>query len=166
MSASNLRHAAHRAALRARSGQRGATLVEALIAILIFALGLLGTLKMQSYSAEISRDAMYRAEASVLAHEMIGIIWTDRTNLAAYLHGKQNPNQTCDDDNTVATSPNALNWLAEFTTAGTRYLPGAAANKQQIIVVNTVPPIVRVHICWRGPQDTEDRSFVAVSQLP
>ena len=136
--------------------------------MLIFSLGLLGTLKMQSYSAEVSRDAMYRAEASVLAHEIIGIMWTDRANLLNYRHGEQDPNDPpCTVDNTAATSPNATNWLNEFTTAGgTRYLPGASTNKQQIIVDNSVPPIVRVHICWSGPQDLTARSFVAVSQLP
>lgn len=146
--------------------ERGATLIEALIAILIFSIGLLGLVKMQSVGVAVSRDAMYRAEASVLAHELIGIMWTDAGNLAAYRHNATGSD--CSPSGSDATSLNAVNWLNEFTTAGsTRFLPGATADKQQIIVdTTTTPPIVRVQLCWRSPQDASDSSFVAVSQLP
>lgn len=151
----------------ARPGQRGVALVEALVAILVFAIGLIAALKMQTDSVTRSRDALYRAEASVLAHEIIGIMWTDRANLAAYAH---NPTVGTECAPTVAatTNVNALRWLGEFTTAGNgRYLPGATLAKQQIFInVAAAPPVVTVRLCWRAPQDTTDSNFVAVSQLP
>ena len=149
-----------------RRHARGVSLVEAMIAILILSVGLLGLVRMQSYSVTTSRDAMYRSEASVLAHEIIGIAWTDAANLAAYQH--RAGGAICSPSGSAATSNNVSNWLAGFTTAGNvRYLPGATADKQQIIVDTSVtPPIVRVHLCWRSPQDSSDRSFVAVSRVP
>jgi type IV pilus assembly protein PilV len=145
--------------------QRGVALIEGLIAILIFAVGLIGTLKVQADSVSRSRDALYRAEAGVLAHEIIGIMWTDRANLAAYAH---RPTGTdCQPTGTNTANANASRWLGEFTTAANgRYLPGATLSNQQIIVSADTPPKVTVRICWRAPQDTADSNFVAVSQLP
>jgi type IV pilus assembly protein PilV len=150
----------------ARRGSRGVALLESLIAILVYAIGLLGRVKIQAYGVTASRDALCRAEASVIAHELIGIMWTDRANLAAYQH--QPGGSVCSPTGAGSTHPAAVAWRNEFTTPGnTRHLPGATAANQQVIVdLGASPPIVRVHLCWRAPNDTADRSFVAVSQLP
>ncbi len=149
-----------------KSVTQGVTLIEALVAIVVLALALLGLVKMQSHSAVVSRDAMFRAEAGVLVHELIGIMWIDRANLAGYQHRPDG--SACAPSGTSATNLNALNWLAEFTTAGAqRYLPGATPEAQQIIVDTTSsPPTLRVRVCWQSPQDTGQRSFVAVSRVP
>lgn len=149
-----------------RRASRGATLIEALIAVLVFTIGLLGIMKTHADGIVRSRDAMFRAEAAALAHELIGIMWTDRANLAAYQHRPSG--SACAGTGAAGTSPNLLNWMNEFTTAATgRQLPGATSALQQVVVDTSVTPaIVRVHLCWQPPQATGPSQFVAVAQVP
>ena len=68
--------------LRMRSGapiaQKGVMLLEALIGILIFSLGVLGIVAMQATAIARLTDAKYRTEAAHLADRMIGTIWANR----------------------------------------------------------------------------------------
>lgn len=52
--------------------QSGVMLLEAMIAILIFSLGVLGVVAMQAMAVSASRDAKYRADAALLADELLG----------------------------------------------------------------------------------------------
>ena len=58
-------------------GQRGAFLLEALVALLIMAFGILGIVGLQAQSMRVTNDSEYRAEAVYLANSLIGKIWTD-----------------------------------------------------------------------------------------
>ena len=59
-----------------RKGQTGVMLLEALIAILIFSLGVLGIVGLQASAVKASRDAKYRTDAGLLANELIGEMWS------------------------------------------------------------------------------------------
>ena len=56
--------------------QTGSYLLEALIAILIFAFGVLGLVGLLGSSVRVTNDARYRAEASNLANAMLAEMWT------------------------------------------------------------------------------------------
>jgi len=56
--------------------QSGSYLLEALIAILIFAFGVLGLIGLLGSSIRVTNDARYRAEAANLANAMIADMWT------------------------------------------------------------------------------------------
>ncbi len=56
--------------------QTGSYLLEALIAILIFAFGVLGLIGLLGSSIRVTNDARYRAEAANLANGMIADMWT------------------------------------------------------------------------------------------
>jgi type IV pilus assembly protein PilV len=57
-------------------------LIEALIALLIFSVGILGIVGLQASAVNTSADAKYRSEAALLANELIGRMWvSDRTQL-------------------------------------------------------------------------------------
>src|SRR5208282_5590370 len=60
-----------------RYGQTGAYLLEALIGILIFALGVLGIVGLQAASLRTSTDNSLRAEAVFAASQLMGQMWTD-----------------------------------------------------------------------------------------
>lgn len=60
-----------------RHSQSGAYLLEALIGILIFSLGVLGIVGLQAASLRTSSDAGLRAEAVFAANQLIGQMWTD-----------------------------------------------------------------------------------------
>ena len=53
-------------------GQAGSMLLEALIAILIFSMGILAIVGMQGSAVRATSDAKYRSDASILANELIG----------------------------------------------------------------------------------------------
>lgn len=65
--------------------QQGATLIEALIAILIFSIGILATVGLQAMALQSTTDAKYRADASFLANQTLGRVWGDPTNLASFV---------------------------------------------------------------------------------
>ena len=57
--------------------QRGAFLLEALVAILIVSFGILGIVGLQAQAVKITNDSQYRAEAVYLATELMSQMWAD-----------------------------------------------------------------------------------------
>lgn len=53
-------------------GQRGVLLLEVLIALLIFSLGVLGLVGLQASAAKQSGQTKYRADATLLANDLVG----------------------------------------------------------------------------------------------
>ena len=100
--------------------QRGVMLLEALIAILIFSIGILAVIGMQAVSIANVGEAKYRTDGSFLANEIIGKMWANRANIADYrFPGGGNLEM--------------LAWVNKVSAA----LPGAAANPPVINVVST-----------------------------
>lgn len=64
--------------------QNGSMLLEALIGILIFSMGILAVVGLQGASVRATTDAKNRVEASFLANQAIGKMWVDMAGLAAY----------------------------------------------------------------------------------
>lgn len=59
------------------SSQQGVVLIEAMIAILIFSIGILGIVGMQANLVKNTSDAKYRTDASNIAQARIGLMWAD-----------------------------------------------------------------------------------------
>ena len=64
--------------------QHGMVLVEGLIAILIFSIGILSIVGLQAVNLKQAADAKYRVDASFLANQALGMMWADRQNLASH----------------------------------------------------------------------------------
>lgn len=65
----------------AHTSQQGVVLLEALIAILIFSLGILAIVGLQATSVKLSSDAKFRSDANLLIDQIIGQMWvSDRTS--------------------------------------------------------------------------------------
>lgn len=123
-----------------RRSQRGVMLIEALIAILIFSVGILGIVGLQATAVKQSTDARYRAEAAQLVEQLVGEMWTsDRTT---------------------------TNLQTQFNTGGVAYttwynqvaalLPGVSnsADSDTKPMVNVDGDgIVTINIFWRQPGD-------------
>ncbi|HZH05296.1 MAG TPA: type IV pilus modification protein PilV [Lautropia sp.] len=54
-----------------RRQQEGFTLIEALVSMLIFSIGILGLVGMQTVAARVSTDARFRSEAAAAADELL-----------------------------------------------------------------------------------------------
>lgn len=111
-----------------RRHSRGVALLEVLIAILIFSFGILELARLQSVMTRSQGSAKFRADAVNLAEDVVGLIWTDKPNLARY------------DSATCATHPRCAEWLAKVAAT----LPqGSAA-----ITAAAATGDVRVTLTW------------------
>lgn len=137
--------------------QHGVMLLEALIAILIFSMGILAIVGMQAAAIRNTSDAKYRADASYLANRILGEMWADRFNLPSYAHYAGGAT-VCSPTGAASSNGNVTAWLANVAQ-----LPGAAANRQQIIV--GANNLITVRVCWRAPQDTGYHNFEVTSQI-
>ena len=63
------------------ASQQGVVLLESLIAILIFSLGVLGIVGLQAAMIKSTSEAKYRADASYIAQQRIGQMWVEGVNL-------------------------------------------------------------------------------------
>ena len=68
-----------------KSAQQGVVLIEAMIAILIFSMGVLAIVGLQATMLKNTGDAKARADASYIAQQRLGQMWADPDNLASYL---------------------------------------------------------------------------------
>jgi type IV pilus assembly protein PilV len=147
-------------------------IIEALIAILIFSLGILGMIAMGGTAIGAQSDARYRTDATRLAENMANRIELNvvrsnnvsqsvreaelRTSLGAFAH--QTTGTVCGAFSGAAPAdahPLVAEWVAEVMTVGSTApgLPGAVAAGQQILISNTAAGFNRVEItvCWKDP---------------
>jgi len=64
--------------------QQGIVLLESLIAVLIFSMGILALVGLQGAMIKNTSDSKYRADASYIAQQKLGTMWADPANLADY----------------------------------------------------------------------------------
>ena len=137
--------------------QQGVFLIEALIAILIFALGILGMISMGTTAISSQSDAQMRTEAVNFAGEIASKIAlnVDRTpgqfdaSLAAFQHL---PTAAyCTFTGSASSHPMVLDWIGRMTGAGG--LPGATATSESIQVTPSPSGnnMVTVTVCWKPP---------------
>lgn len=127
--------------------QRGVTLLEVMIGILLFSIGILGLIALQARAIGSVSDANYRSQASLLANEIIGQIWVDRANLAGYAMPG-------------GTAPALNTWVAKVNNE----LPGAVANPPQI-TVDPLTGMLTVVVNWQPPGSATRHSQTAVAQV-
>lgn len=72
-----------RFSLRGRA-ERGVAMLEALIAVVLLGIALVGTLALQVNSQAALSEAAMRAEATIAANELIGVMSTDLDHLDDY----------------------------------------------------------------------------------
>lgn len=136
------------------SGQRGAMLLEALIAILIFSMGILALVGLQAAAINAVSESKYRSDASFLANQIIGQMWGNRNSLGTY---------ACNPCTTGNGNVDTQAWVTEIQ-AGTMRLPGVTdgANQPRITVNGAQ---ITVQIFWQAPQATAQRNHLAIAYI-
>ncbi len=71
--------------LSIKDEQQGVVILEVMIALLIFSMGVLAIVGLQAAMIKNTADAEFRTEASYIAQQRIGQMWADTANLASYL---------------------------------------------------------------------------------
>lgn len=150
--------------------QQGATLIEALVAIVIFSIGVLALAGLYATSVKLGADAKLRGEAAYLANQIIGHMWVDRAHFGDYaLNGSATLDATC--SGFTATSKtgsgqgivNLNTWLGDSTTKGT--VLGSLPNAKVQVTVETGTNVVTVTLCWKAPQETETHKFTSTALI-
>lgn len=140
------------------SHSRGSAIIEAMISVLIFSVGMIGLIGMQSTAIQQVGDAKFRADAAYMANQIIGTMWADRANLSSYAY--RSAAAACTAGAPATTYAPLTNWVSAVQSN----LPGTATYSPSISV-NTSTNTVVVRICWAQPAETSPHSFVSVTQI-
>ncbi len=166
--------------------QHGSILIEALIAFLIFSVGILGVIGVQASTINVTLEARYRSDAAFLANQMIAQIWADGpASFSGYDCG----------GGCLSTNSNAKisDWVRQIQPSGSTpgFLPGVSdsTNKPTILVNATAatvsrtfnpalcdgsttailePSQVMIVLCWKSPQQgqsADSHSYVTSTQV-
>jgi len=137
--------------------QTGSYLLEALIAILIFAFGVLGLIGLLGSSIRVTNDARSRSEAANLAGAMIGEMWT--------MNAAQMDTQFGTNTQFGTSGPR----LAAWQTKAEALLPSAAAHP---ITVDLTQPGLSpesrtavVTVFWQMPGEAELHQHLVTAQI-
>lgn len=142
--------------------QAGSFMLEALIAILIVALGILGSVGLLARSLQETGDARNRAEAAALANGLITDMWlTDR--LTTTLQTEYNSN------------PGSGTGYTDFKALVASRLPNTAATPPVVVVqpgpiVPANPALqtnsmVTITITWQPPGDTVAHKYDVIASI-
>ena len=130
--ARTMTHASTRPGRRLRRGSSrrsgGFVMLEALVGGLIFAVGVLGVVGLQASMTQAQTIGKFRGDATYLASELVGLLWTDLPNRNSYNTAQCSSYARCSD------------WTAKVGRA----LPGGATT----VVVNATTGVVTISISW------------------
>ena len=122
--------------------QGGSTLLESLIAILVFSFGVLGMVGLQAASIKSISEAKYRTDAAFLANELIGQMWAERATITTDFEAPED-------------------WAERVANA----LPGGTGSVAVTVDPNTTPLLrTTVTVQWTVPGNTPHQ-FVSVAQI-
>lgn len=134
-----------------RISQRGVSLLEILIAVLVLAIGVLGAASLQLNAMRYSASAAHTTHASFIAYDMLDRMRANAGSLASYAGSVSGP---CDSDTSAPGSIIASD-LADFTRAVTCQLPSGDAS------IRVAADTATITISWSearivaGQDDTE-----------
>ena len=91
--------------------QRGVSLIEVLIAMVVLAIGLLGLVGLQGRLHALQMDSYQRAQALMLLQDMANRIATNRNNAAAYVTASPlGAGMTCPTTNATRVQADTRDW--------------------------------------------------------
>ena len=141
--------------------QAGMMLLEGLLAILIFSIGVLAIVGLQSVATKQVTDARYRTEASVLVEQLLGEMWATGERSVSALRARFGSDAQDVED----AGDGYQTWLAEVE----RVLPGVVDTPVNYPSVHVDDQgTVTVAVYWRAPTDPEEivrRQHVVVTRI-
>lgn len=134
--------------------QRGSSLLEALIALLILSFSVLGLIGLQANLLRVGSQSRYRLEASLLGRNIAGMIAVDANNVGCYA--------LVTTSEIPCTSTDAQAQAAAWRKEVMAVLPSAVEPK----IAVTADRIATVTIAWKPPKDPATRNLVIIVQPP
>jgi type IV pilus assembly protein PilV len=154
--------------------QNGVMLIEALIGMLIFSIGILAIIMMQAQAISAQSDAQYRTEAANFANQLASAIWlnTIRDNgtvnaasLANFNH-QTTTGGWCTFSGAPSSNAMVTAWATRVTQSGSG-LPGAQSDMISVTTDTSATGYnkVTIQICWKAPNDTKARRHSLVTHI-
>lgn len=147
-----------RSQLSIRRTQEGAFLLEALIGILIFSLGILGIVGLQAQAIRFTNDSELRAEAVYLANSLISQMWADnRANLKINYDSTLGGAKYAAFKSDVQLQMRGVTFpIDPVVKVDTADLPAAVTNTSSV---------VQVSIVWQMPGDTTQHNYTTTGVI-
>lgn len=160
---------------QARHLQAGIVLLEALIAIVLFGVGVIGLLGLQANSIKESTNAKFRSDASLLADQLVGKMWVSNHDYAALQAAYASPSGT-EYVKWVGTAgaPGPAMANLPHKAAGTGASPSAGTPKPTVVItevpggVGTNVPttsLVTITMYWQAPYESAEHQYSIVTQI-
>ena len=132
--------------------QSGVMLLEVLIALLIFAVGVLGLVGMQAVAIKLTAESKYRAEAASYAEQLLSQMWADDiANLRTYYDSEEGGEKY-------------TAWKTDIQAAGG--LPGTSlSGNAPSVVIDPATNQVTITIRWQAPDAQAAHRYVTVARL-
>lgn len=130
------------------SRQRGSILIEGLVSVLIFSIGILALMGMQSVAIKNASQAKYRNDAALLANQIFSQMMVDQVNVPTYADGGGAVARQAWDVQVADTLPNGLGTIAYVDTVAT-------------------PRQVTITMTWRAPDEPvgSDHQYVTTASV-
>jgi type IV pilus assembly protein PilV len=137
---------------------RGFTLVEVLVAVVVFSVGVLGLVRLQATAIRLSTDARQRAEATFLADQLLArMLISDKATAGTFAH-RTGGTARCAPTGSDSTNAQFTDWMAQVRAT----FPRAAASEQQVIVDGDQ---VTVRLCWKNAEDDTPHTLEVVNRV-
>ena len=111
--------------------QQGAILLEGLIAILLFSMGILAIVGLQAAAIKTVADSQYRLQASFLANRLVAQMWANTADISSYV---------------VPGGADADAWVQEINSS----LPGTESNEPKVEITGNATNGYQVKISIGG----------------
>lgn len=126
--------------------QNGSILIEGLVAILIFSMGILAVVGLQAAAIKTVSESQYRMEASLFATRINSEMWASYSTL-----------------DTFNASPAYGAWINNIQAR----LPGANAIPPVVTLVGSqiAGYTATVRVNWQAPGDPDPHNYTAISYI-
>jgi len=122
-------------------------MIEVLVALLVFSLGVLGLVAIQATATRMASDARDRAVATFMADQILArMLISDSASALSFAH-LPTGTTPCNPGGAASTNAIVTGWLGEVG----KQLPNAATTSQQIVVA--AGGEVTVRLCWQNGND-------------
>jgi len=124
--------------------QRGSLLIEGLVSILIFAIGVLALMGMQAVAIKNASQAQYRSDAALMANQILGVVMADQANIQLYADGGGSAVREAWDQEVATTLPNGSTTITYSDTSDN-------------------PRLLTITINWRAPDESSGETHQHVT---